>query len=151
MISWISRMGLRPYLNVMVNSKSTYIFKKNMYIPKKNTYIFFNVHQDPIKPYYVLDIHLRNFNKWFEIFPHPEFQFGIPCISLRKVHTFLLYIYILLKPNQDPIKPYYVLNINLGIFKKWFEAFSYPKFQFGNAWTFLRKIHTVFRKIHSYF
>ena len=81
-------------------------------------YIFLKTNLDPIKPYYVLNINLGNIGKQFESFIYPEFQFGISCTPLRKIHIFFTKIHTFFKGQLGPIRPYYVLNIHLRNLRK---------------------------------
>lgn len=81
-------------------SSQTSLRNIHTYILKKNTYSFLKVNQDPIRLYYIFNIHLGNIRKWFEPLPHPKFQFGTSRTSLRKIHTFITKICIFFKNTK---------------------------------------------------
>lgn len=120
-------LSVSPPRNPIWNFK--YILKKNIYIlkykknvyPSQNMYFFINVRWDSNYPYYGLNIHLGELEKWFQFFPYCEIQFVI---------SFHKNMYIFIKTIWDLNHPNYDLKNYFGDLKKWFESLPHPEIQF---------------------
>ena len=119
-------------------------------------YFFTKIHTmviwDPNHPYYDLNIHLGKLGKWFESFSFHTLKSDLkPHVSLRKIWTFFIKMCIFIRAKWNPNHPYYDLSIHLRELKKWFKLFSHLEIQFGTSCTFLKKICTFLRIIHTVF
>ena len=133
-------------------SKKMYVFLWIIYVLFLSMYVEFQIaFQGGGSPIYDLYIPLGPSRSHLSISPPKNGFWNLMYILKKNKYIIHKNTYIFSIGNQDSNHTYYDLYSPLGTLKKWFEAFSHLKMDFGTLHTSLRKISVFFIKIHAFF